>query len=215
MRERDMPATKTLYRPVGLKEMALILEADSEAFPPRLPDQPIFYPVLNREYADQIASDWNTKDKVSGFAGFVTQFTLEADYLARFEEHVVGNSTHRELWVPADDLEEFNQHIQGKIVIVAAHYGNQYQGAKHWYLDLYADDMLILLADSAASASIDFDSEVRMNSQAIQLNFLYWVQKDYGDRLPEDQKRPILNQLADAWIKWHPTTPLLGSQSLA
>ena len=210
-----MPSTKTLYRPVGLKEMALILQAEGEAFPPRLPDQPIFYPVLNRAYAEQIASEWNTGDKASGFAGFVTQFSLDADYLARFEEHVVGNSVHRELWVPAEDLEDFNQQIQGKIALVEAFYGERYVGVKHWYLDLHADEMLALFCDTAATSGMDFDSEVRMNRHAIQLNFNYWVLKDYRDRLPDETKRDVLVKLVDAWSKRYPETPLLGSESLA
>jgi hypothetical protein len=48
-----------LYRPVGPKELALIAASDYTAFPPRLAEQPIFYPVLNFEYAEQIARDWN------------------------------------------------------------------------------------------------------------------------------------------------------------
>ena len=54
-------ATITLWRPVGPAELRLIVEADYRAFPPRLPEQPIFYPVLNEAYATQIARDWNTK----------------------------------------------------------------------------------------------------------------------------------------------------------
>ena len=74
-----------LYRPVGLFELELILDAGSRAFPPRLPEQPIFYPVLNFEYAAQIARDWNPPDERSGFAGFVTSFEVDADYLCAFE----------------------------------------------------------------------------------------------------------------------------------
>ena len=49
------------YRPVLLHELRLIFENGLTAFPPRLPEQPIFYPVLNIDYARQIALDWNTK----------------------------------------------------------------------------------------------------------------------------------------------------------
>lgn len=47
--------TELLYRPVGLKEMELIAESGFKKFPPRLMWQPIFYPVLNEQYASQIA----------------------------------------------------------------------------------------------------------------------------------------------------------------
>lgn len=111
--------TITLYRPVGQAELNLIIAAGYEAFPPRLPDQPIFYPVLNREYAEQIARDWNTKDERSGFVGYVLEFDVEADYLSRFEVKKVGGLNHLEYWVPANELQEFNRHIQGRIRVIA------------------------------------------------------------------------------------------------
>lgn len=115
-----------LYRPVGLKELELIARTDFKAFPPRLPEQPIFYPVLNFEYAEQIARDWNTKS--NSFAGFVTKFEVEDDYVKKFDVHVVGSRIHQELWVPAEELEEFNGHIIGKITVEAAYYGEKFKG---------------------------------------------------------------------------------------
>ncbi len=108
--------TTTLYRPVGPEELELIKQADWSAFPPRLPEQPIFYPVLNEEYARQIARDWNVK--ASG-AGFVTKFEVERDYLNQFKVQTVGGSEHTEYWIPAEQLAEFNRNIVGKIEVVA------------------------------------------------------------------------------------------------
>src|SRR3712207_9395076 len=88
----------TLYRPVGQRELDLIAETGYRAFPPRLPGQPIFYPVLNREYATQIARDWNTKDPASGFVGHVLRFEVDASYVARFEPQRVGGKIPGELW---------------------------------------------------------------------------------------------------------------------
>ena len=105
-----------LFRPVGPKELALTRESGWREFPPRLPGQPIFYPVLNVEYAIQIARDWNVKD--SG-AGFVTRFQVDAAFARRYPVHIVGSSVHRELWVPAEDLAEFNRHIVGPIEVIA------------------------------------------------------------------------------------------------
>ncbi len=51
----SQPRTVTLYRPVGPAELDLIEATGWRKFPPRLPEQPIFYPVLNEEYAAQIA----------------------------------------------------------------------------------------------------------------------------------------------------------------
>ncbi len=108
-----------LFRPVGQKELDLIAASGFRRFPPRLPEQPIFYPVLNREYAEQIARDWNTKDEGSGFVGYVLEFAVESSYLNRFETKKVGGRQHLEYWIPADKLEEFNDHIQGLIRVVA------------------------------------------------------------------------------------------------
>lgn len=109
-------ATMTLYRPVGPKELELIEASGWRAFPPRLVDQPIFYPVLNEAYAIQIARDWNVP--ASG-AGFVTCFEVDAEFVKRYPPKVVGARMHEELWVPAEELEEFNRHIVGLIVLTA------------------------------------------------------------------------------------------------
>jgi hypothetical protein len=114
-----MPETTILYRPVGQKELDLIREHGFTAFPPRLPHQPIFYPVLNEAYATQIARDWNTKDAASGYAGYVTRFRVRTDFLDRYNVHVAGNSQHQEYWIPAEDVAEFNQNIVGTIEVIA------------------------------------------------------------------------------------------------
>jgi hypothetical protein len=109
--------TVTLYRPVGPKELELIAASGWQRFPPRLPEQPIFYPVLNEEYARQIAGDWNVKQDGSGF---VTRFQVRSGFAARYPVQVVGRaSVHQELWVPAEELEEFNANIVGPIEVVA------------------------------------------------------------------------------------------------
>jgi|HubBroStandDraft_6_1064221.scaffolds.fasta_scaffold43442_5 hypothetical protein len=51
----DTEDTIVLFRPVDEKELALIRESGNRAFPPRLPEQPIFYPVVQEDYAVQIA----------------------------------------------------------------------------------------------------------------------------------------------------------------
>lgn len=111
------PAVTLLYRPVGPKELALIEAAGWHAFPPRLPEQPIFYPVMNEAYATQIARDWNVP--ASG-AGYVTRFAVKQDFLARYQVQTVGGQTHKELWVPAEELAEFNANIVGKIEVIAS-----------------------------------------------------------------------------------------------
>jgi hypothetical protein len=113
----------TLFRPVGQAEPDLITASGFRRFPPRLSGQPIFYPVLTEAYAVEIARDWNTRDEASGFAGYVLRFRVETEFLQRYPERVAGAARHRELWVPAEELEEFNLHIRGPIEVVAEFHG--------------------------------------------------------------------------------------------
>lgn len=107
-----------LFRPVGPRELALIQASGCCEFPPRLEGQPYFYPVQTEEYATQIARDWNAKNPAIG-AGFVTRFRVRTEYLARFELNIVGSAIHKEYWIPAEELPEFNRNIVGKIEVIA------------------------------------------------------------------------------------------------
>ena len=112
----DLRETITLWRPVGPKELALIQASGMRAFPPRLPEQPIFYPVLSEEYAVKIARDWNVR--ASG-AGFVLRFAVVRAFLDRYAPKEAGGLAHREYWIPAEDLPAFNAAIVGPIEMVA------------------------------------------------------------------------------------------------
>ena len=108
-----------LYRPVGQAELDLIVQSGFKRFPPRLPIQPIFYPVTNELYAEQIARGWNTKDKASGYAGYVTRFRVKTDHVMKYPVQIVGTAVNSELWVPAEELEEFNDNIVGEIEVIS------------------------------------------------------------------------------------------------
>ena len=107
--------TLTLWRPVGPQELELIRQSGMRAFPPRLPDQPIFYPVLTEDYAIKIARDWNVP--ASG-SGFVTRFAVKRDFIAQYDVQEAGGRSHLEYWIPADELDAFNDAIVGLIEIV-------------------------------------------------------------------------------------------------
>lgn len=111
-------ATTTLFRPVGQAELDLIAASGYRRFPPRLPDQPIFYPVCNEEYATQIASRWNT---AGGAVGYVTRFQVRSDFLVDYDVHIVGSRIHAEYWIPAEALEAFNDAIVGTIEVIGEH----------------------------------------------------------------------------------------------
>jgi hypothetical protein len=103
-----------LWRPVGPEELALMKAADMAAFPPRLPEQPIFYPVLTEDYAIKIARDWNVK--ASG-SGYVTRFEVLKSYLDAYDVQEAGGRAHLEYWIPAEDVDAFNAAIVGKIEV--------------------------------------------------------------------------------------------------
>ena len=113
-----MEETTILFRPVGLEELDLIRASGFTAFPPRLPEQPIFYPVLNEDYAKQIARGWNAKRNNSR-VGYVTRFAVRNEFLQRYQIQTVGGAVHQEYWIPAEELAEFNRNIVGRIEVLA------------------------------------------------------------------------------------------------
>ncbi|PUZ25882.1 hypothetical protein DCC81_16665 [Chitinophaga parva] len=121
-------ALTTLYRPVGPKELELIKASGYTKFPPRLPDQPFFYPVMNEAYAAQISSEWNVP---AYGAGYVTMFDVDSSFLARYPVQNVGGAIHNELWVPAEELDAFNAHIVGLIEVIAKFEANPSGSVAH------------------------------------------------------------------------------------
>ena len=110
-----MNDTITLYRPTGPEEMALLENSGFRRWPPRLPEQPIFYPVTNEKYAVEIATQWNIRD--SG-VGYVTRFEVAKSFMDRYPVQKVGGTHHTEWWVPAEELEALNDHIVGLIEVI-------------------------------------------------------------------------------------------------
>ncbi|MFD0638816.1 hypothetical protein [Catenulispora yoronensis] len=121
-RQENADGTTTLWRPVGPDELSLLRDAGFQAWPPRLPEQPIFYPVLNEEYATTIARDWNTT--ASG-TGSVTRFRVATATARRYPTQSAGGAAHLELWVPAEELDAFNAAIVGEIEVVAEYSADQ------------------------------------------------------------------------------------------
>jgi hypothetical protein len=113
--------TVTLWRPTGPQEIALVEASGWREWPPRLPEQPIFYPVLNQDYASMIARDWNVQQSGSGY---VTRFRVRRSFLDRYDVHQVGGRTILEYWIPAEDLAELNANIVGAIEVVAEYHQN-------------------------------------------------------------------------------------------
>lgn len=104
-----------LYRPTGPRELALVEASGFRRWPPRLIDQPIFYPVTNERYAREIATRWNDKD--SG-VGYVTRFLVPKAHMTRYAVQKVGGAHHTEWWVPAEELNALNDAIVGTIEVI-------------------------------------------------------------------------------------------------
>nr|WP_226468362.1 ADP-ribosylation/crystallin J1 [Luteimonas panaciterrae] len=116
-----MDDTVTMYRPTGPEELELVRQSGFRRWPPRLPEQPIFYPVTNEQYAIEIASRWNVKD--SG-VGYVTRFRVRKTFMDRHEIHKVGGAHHTEWWVPAEELEALNENIVDLIEVIGEYRGD-------------------------------------------------------------------------------------------
>lgn len=185
-----------LYRPVGLKELELVYDTGMRSFPPRLYGQPFFYPVLNFQYAEQIARDWNTKDPASGYAGYVTRFEIEGDYGARFPVQTVGAAVHQELWVPAGELAEFNANLRGRIHVESAYFGPQYHG----FVPEQAGAQLSGGEEQFVQLCALRDSACPFGDKAVYLNYPYWLQRDFGAYgVTEERKREVLQRLRERW----------------
>ena len=204
-----------LFRPVGLNELRLIFETEMTVFPPRLPEQPIFYPVLNASYAIKIARDWNTKSEMR--AGYVTKFEVEDAYVSRFEPHIVGSREHEELWVPAEELAEFKVHILGKIRVIEACFGEGFTGyipERFGLAGKNASEQFISLAGSLEYSSFDFALESAANRLAIFLHFPYWTRYDFAqDGISSERKREALQDVQRVWTERYPDMPLCYAAS--
>lgn len=198
-----------LFRPVGFKELDLILNTGNRRFPPRLPSQPIFYPVLNSDYATQIAKDWNTKDKNSNYAGYVTEFEVEDDYISSFEIRQVGSSIHQEFWIPSEELDEFNHNILKNILIIDAYYGEEYVGESS--IDTPLKDktyieQLVYLKKLKELNLMDYMCEVLSQWKIITQNYLLWSTTDFsGQNIQNSEKEMLLQSMKRIMkdnIKW-------------
>jgi hypothetical protein len=206
-----------LYRPVGLIELQRIYESRMQSFPPRLPEQPIFYPVLNFGYADQIARTWNTKSH--SFAGYVTEFVVDDPYVAQFERRVVGSRQHEELWVPAEQLAEFNQHIIGLISVSAAYFGPQFRGYvpdRFGMKGRNAVEQFVLLVGIFDYNLVDFRLEISANNLAVFLHYPFWTQYDFSAMgIAAEQQMQVLTAIESIWHQVFADIPLPNAQARA
>ena len=193
-----------------MAELRLIHEADLRGFPPRLPEQPIFYPVLRLGYAAQIVRDWNTKSR--SFAGFVTRFEVEDDYVSRFDRRIVGGCEHEELWVPAEEIEEFNGRIVGRVGVGSAYFGPRFVGhvpEVGSFEGKGAVDQLVLLARLVQEDGVRYEEAVVGNDASTFPHRLFWGQDALRvEGITDGERGWIVAAVRRAWAEAYPGVPL-------
>ncbi|HEV2135077.1 MAG TPA: hypothetical protein VGR47_12635 [Terracidiphilus sp.] len=199
-----------LYRPMDIEELRLLYETGMKGFPARKPEQPIFYPVLNLEYANEIAKRWNAEGQTR--SGYVAKFTVDDSYAAQFERRTVGASHHVELWVPAEELPRFNDHILPPIVIVSAHFGGDFHGYVPTQYGLRGKDasaQFVALARTLDYSPMDFRGEIAANHIAIFLNYGFWRQHAFSnEHITKAEHDRVLNAIQKIWTSMFPEIEL-------
>jgi hypothetical protein len=191
-------STVRLWRALGLKELKLIVDSEHKKFPPRLYWQPIFYPVTNFAYTQQITREWNVESN-GDYCGFVTEFDINQEHLSKYQEQNVGGQIHTEYWIPAEELDAFDANIVGDIRVVASRYSKEYSGPvieECLLANKSIDEQLVylhsVLADSEKLKAVFKEAEY-----AILTNLGFWK------RFRKD-KEPIVDQLIKIWSKFRP-----------
>jgi len=201
-----------LWRPVGLAEMGLVFDSGMRRFPPRLPEQPIFYPVLAESYACEIARGWNVDD--APHAGFVLRFDLADDFAARYDVQVVGASVHRELWIPAGELDDTNAHIAGPIRVEQAFFGDAFRGEVPREGPLRDRDALEQIRALVAHAS-DLDVVLASHPRTIFLHYPFWKAAGAGRLgIGAAELDDCLAAVRAAWNRCDMPAPLLETATM-
>jgi len=171
-------------------------------WPPRLPEQPIFYPVLNQLYAATIARDWNAQSPSQ--AGYVTRFDVADSFASQFPRQIVGGREHEELWVPAERMGELNDGLIGSIRLVDAFFGSRFRGIT----DLETGEELRRLIAALAINENALLSAIDSSRSAVFLSYPYWATLSadrYKFELPLEL---VLRSIKEAWQRLSPDTPL-------
>jgi len=198
--------THILYRAIGLSEMLQILEEEPHQLPETFAYSATICLMLSESHAHKIAQDYKSHDTNTGYAGFVIRFHVDATYLNQLETNTITDSGETFLQIPTEQLSELNRHIVGNIEMVAAYYGDHYEGAPHNFRDFAADGMCNFLYELVLKNKHDFRAEMMLNRRAIYVNYPYWMTRQY-DNIPPDRLKLFLQYTADAWRErfpdWH------------
>ena len=134
-----------------------------------------------------IAHDWNMPSRDVGFAGYVTAFDVDSSYVEAFEIHTVGGDICQELWVPAEELENFNRHIAPPIRVVAWCFDAQFTGLALNGQEMREQKPFLEALEDHALAEL-----IRTNGDVLAVNLPFWL--------------PEAGRLLAAWERVYPGT---------
>lgn len=203
-------SSMTLFRPTGWRELLLIYRSRMRTFPPRLPQQPFFYPVTTEGYAEKIAHNWNcASDERSGY---VTSFRIESTIVRDFPVQTVGGKEHEELWVPAEELTSFNARIVGQIAVTKTFFARDFAGLVPERFSLRgreAKAQLEALCSIHKYSLMDLHGEVAANHEAVFLHFPFWRELAAGAVSVDRQSAElVLSDIMRIWEDVSPDVPL-------
>ncbi len=132
---------------------------------------------------------------------------MDADSLSRFTVQTVGNSLHQELWVPAEDLDTFNRHIQGPIRFIEAWYGPEYRGPDTTLGPLESQGLALLKQSGGALPRLQ--ALIQANAVACLFNFAWWASSPApAQGLDSATLLTLLDRVREAWVALYPVWPL-------
>jgi hypothetical protein len=125
---------------------------------------------------------------------------------------VVGSREHEELWVPAEELAEFNAHLEGPIEVIASFFGEGFTGEVPEQFALKgkgAREQLVALARMFSYSSFDVAGEIAANHQAVFLNFSLWEQLDLtAEGISAGERDELLEFVRRCWARSRAGLPL-------
>ncbi len=133
------------------------------------------------------------------------RFNIKNGYAGKFQKEIVRGKQHEELWIPAEELVEFNNNIIGHIDVIAAYFGEGFVGSPpetgFTNKSATADEYLQLLLNTFEYNSMDFRGSVVMNYKSVFCNYAYWKQRDIALLTAKDNNKAkyLLPAIADTW----------------
>ncbi len=129
---------------------------------------------------------------------------------------MVGGREHEELWVPAEELDEFNRHIVGLIEVDAAYFGSQFRGFATMRGPLEGRDVtvqFVLLTRLPPVEGVEPRSMVETSHAVIFLHYPFWERRSFSDEsVTDDERQRVLEKVGDVWSGVFPEIPLTISR---